>query len=245
MLSPHIAPRVLLRALDFVFGRAGGRRTAMEQHPATRQAAWRPMQAGLLKRLRAALIGALALAGLACLPAVAEAEWRLQNDRSQLAFVTIKAGDLGEVHTFGELSGRVDDDGAVTVDIDLASVDTLIPIRDERMRDILFETVQFPTATLTANIGAERLRSLAGGTTGLLSVDGVLRLKGAEIQLRLEVMTERLADGAMLVASRKPAVVLAAAIGLTDGVERLREIARLPSISQAVPVSFVLVFQRD
>ena len=194
------------------------------------------------RSLWAALAGALA--GLACLPVGAHAEWRLNNDRSQLAFVTIKAGDLGEVHTFGELGGGVADGGVVVVDIDLASVDTLIPIRDERMRDILFEAAKFPTATLTANIGAARLQGLAAGETGPLTIDGVLRLKETEIPLRMDVLTERLADGAMLVVSRRPVVILAAAIGLTDGVEQLREIAGLPSISQAVSVSFVLVFQR-
>lgn len=246
MLSPRIAPRTLTHRLDSVLGRGrrrGGQRAAVQRHSPAHQAP-RPVPAGSMRRLRAALAAPLALVGLVCLPAVAQAEWRLENDRSQLAFATIKAGDLGEVHTFGELSGRVGDDGAVTVDIHLASLDTLIPIRDERMRSLLFETAQFPIATLTANIGAERLQDLAGGATGPLTVDGVLKLREAEIPLRLEVMTERLADGAMLVASRKPVVVLAAAIGLTDGVERLREIAGLPSISQAVPVSFVLVFQR-
>jgi hypothetical protein len=40
-------------------------------------------------------------------------------------------------------------------------------------------------------------------------------------------------------------IVNAANLGLADGLEKLREIAGLPSISKAVPVSFVLVFEKD
>ena len=37
-------------------------------------------------------------------------------------------------------------------------------------------------------------------------------------------------------------IINADAVSLADGVEQLREIAGLPSISKAVPVSFVLQF---
>jgi len=40
-------------------------------------------------------------------------------------------------------------------------------------------------------------------------------------------------------------VVNASLFNLADGVEALREIAGLPSISAAVPVSFVLSFDAD
>jgi hypothetical protein len=47
----------------------------------------------------------------------------------------------------------------------------------------------------------------------------------------------------LLVTSERPLLLNAADVGLADGVERLREIAGLPSISPAVPVSFVLLFE--
>jgi hypothetical protein len=44
--------------------------------------------------------------------------------------------------------------------------------------------------------------------------------------------------------SKKPVVVNAPEFKLAEGVEALREIAGLPSISLAVPVSFVLAFDQ-
>ena len=191
---------------------------------------------------RAAIIICL---GAFCLAPTAWAEWRLSNERSTVAFVTVKAGDVAETHRFGKLSGGVADDGAVGVEINLASVDTLIPIRDERMRDILFETARFPTAKINTTIDLPSLTALAAGESRNLDVDGVLALKGVELPLRMEVTAARLSEDAMLVASRKPAVVYAASVGLVAAVEQLREIASLPSISKAVPVNFVLVFERQ
>jgi len=74
----------------------------------------------------------------------AYADWTLDNASSQLSFVTVKAQDVAEVHTFSELSGTVWKDGIASVTVQLASVDTLIPIRDERMREVLSIPACFP-----------------------------------------------------------------------------------------------------
>jgi len=76
------------------------------------------------------------------------AAWTLDNDSSQVSFVSVKAGDAGEVHRFTEISGGLSADGNASVTIQLASVDTLIPLRDERLREMLFQTDMFPTALL-------------------------------------------------------------------------------------------------
>ena len=90
---------------------------------------------------------------LACVATTARAEWVLDNDASRLSFVSTKAGSVAEVHRFTSLRGGIDRRGNVAVAIFLQSVDTLIPIRDERMRELLFETATFPAArNLTAVI---------------------------------------------------------------------------------------------
>ena len=185
------------------------------------------------------------VAALACLAVGARADWRVDNDRSELTFVTVKAGDAAEVHRFVEIAGRVGDDGAVSIEIDLASVDTLIPIRDERIRNLLFETARFPAASLSAQLDAERLSRLAAGQSQAMPVNFVLSLKGHELPLFAQVLVARLSERDMLVASLKPVIVNAPSVGLVEGVEKLREIAGLPSISKAVPVTFVLVFVRS
>ena len=187
------------------------------------------------------------LTTLACLllTSAAHAEWQLDNDRSRLSFISIKAGDIGEVHRFTQLSGAVQDDGSVELAINLASVDTLIPIRDERMRDLLFEVVAFPTATLTASVDLAQITSLAPGATLATALEGTLTVHGRANSLTAQITVARLSPTEVMVAAAEPVIVTAAGVGLSEGVEKLREIAGLPSISQAVPVSFVLVFESD
>lgn len=172
----------------------------------------------------------------------AHADWSLDNSGSQLSFVSIKAMDVAEVHTFSELSGSVGADGHARVVIQLASVNTLIPIRDERMREVLFQTDLFPTATVDARVDITKLQRLAVSTSEVLTTEIILNLGEARLPLTVELLISRVAADRILVATLKPVVVNAGAVDLVDGVEALREIAGLPSISKAVPVSFVLQF---
>lgn len=174
--------------------------------------------------------------------AAAQADWTLDSDGSELSFVTIKAQDVAEVSTFRELSGTVGSDGLARVVIQLASVDTLIPIRDERMRDILFQTGLFPTANVTANLDIVKLTRMAPGASEAVTTELVLSLGESTLPITTDLLVTRLAPDRMLVATLKPIIVNAASVGLADGVEKLREVAGLPSISKAVPVSFVLQF---
>jgi polyisoprenoid-binding protein YceI len=183
---------------------------------------------------------ALCLVAL-CTTLPAYADWSLDNTRSSLSFVTVKAGDIGEVHRFVELSGSVGDSGAKVV-INLASVDTLIPIRDERMREILFEIASHPTATLSADVDRAAIEGMNPGTTMAMSISGDLTVKDNTSGFASQVMVAKLSAKEVLVAATQPIVVAASTVGLDAGVEKLREIAGLPSISQAVPVTFVLVF---
>ena len=169
--------------------------------------------------------------------------WTVDSSSSSLSFVTVKAGDVGEVHTFGSVSGSVSAQGNADVTIDLASVDTLIPIRDERMREFLFDVASFPTATVNAAIDLGALQNAAVGEVRRLAMKGELALAGAKVGLDFDVSVARLTADRGLVATRKPVIVNAATVDLVEGVERLREIAKLPSISKAVPVSFVLGFE--
>ena len=175
----------------------------------------------------------------------AYAGWTLDNDASRINFVSTKANTAAEVHTFGTLDGQVDDDGNATLSIDLNTVDTAIEIRDERMRDILFETAQFPTATLAASVDMAAVAGLATGETTELTTEGQLMVHGTTSSVTFDISVSRLGEDRILVASRKPVIVNASQVGLLPGVEKLREVAGLPSISPAVPVSFVLAFDRE
>ena len=177
--------------------------------------------------------------------APASAEWTLDNDSSRISFVSTKAGSAAEVHGFEAVDGQVDDNGRATITIDLDSVNTAVPIRDERMRTLLFETAENPTATLAASVDMEAVSALDPGQETAMVAEGQLMLRGMVVSLTIDMTVARLSDSRVLVASRKPLVINAGQLGLLEGVEKLREVVGLPSISPAVPVSFVLAFDRQ
>ena len=171
------------------------------------------------------------------------ADWTIDNDQSRVAFVSTKAGNVAEVHRFGALTGSLEADGAFTVDIALDSVDTGIEIRDQRMRELLFQTERYPRARLTAQLDMDQLKRIGPGEQGTISAEAALNLHGQRATLTINAAVAHLEDGSLLVSSEEPLVVTASQFELLAGVERLREIAGLPSISPAVPVTFRLTLR--
>ncbi len=170
------------------------------------------------------------------------AQWELDNGNSSVNFVSIKNGSVAEVHSFTSLVGYIGAEGKVRLGIDLNSVETLIPIRDERMREMLFEVVKFPTVNITAQVDPAVIAAAADG--GVLSVDlpVTLSLHGQEQVLTIPVVVLGEGNGGLRVFTSRPVIVNAADFGLDGGVTALREIAGLKSISTAVPVTLQLVF---
>ena len=130
----------------------------------------------------------------------------------------------------------------MSVVIDLGSVETNIPIRDERMKTMLFEVASFPTATISATLDPDALKQMKVGETYRESVNFNLSLHGISKQLTTDVRVVKLSNNRILAVSEKPVIVSADEYNLSKGVEKLREVASLPSISTAVPVTFSLVF---
>ena len=173
----------------------------------------------------------------------ASAHWELDNNSSTLSFVTVKADHVGEVHTFDKLSGDINDDGSVQITIELASVNTLIDIRNERMQNMLFETNLFPQATISGEIDLDAVAEMDAGVSQAISVDFDLAIHGESSSYTADVLVTRTESG-VLASTVKPIIVMADTHGLVSGVEALREVAGLPSISRAVPVSFNVVFEQ-
>ena len=173
----------------------------------------------------------------------AAAHWELDSNSSTLSFVTVKADHVGEVHTFDQLSGDINDDGSVQITIELASVNTLIDIRNERMQSMLFETNLFPQATISGEIDLDAVAEMDAGVSQAISVDFDLAIHGESSSYTADVLVTRTESG-VLASTVKPIIVMADTHGLVSGVEALREVAGLPSISRAVPVSFNVVFEQ-
>lgn len=182
--------------------------------------------------------------GLAAASAPVMADWSLDGAASSLYYVTSKAAAISEVNHFTRLSGRVTDAGQATLDIDLSSVATNIEIRDERMREIVFQVDQFPSANVTLQVDGAALSALKPGEVREQQVEARLSLHGVEQTLPARVAITGLAGGALQVHNLEPLLVAAGSFGLAAGVEQLREIAGLPSINPNIVVNFTLVYRR-
>lgn len=171
------------------------------------------------------------------------ANWQLDNQSSNLSFVTTKAEHIAEVHKFKKLSGSLDDQGNISFEIDLASVDTLVSIRDERMQKYLFETVKFPTLTFSSQVNQSLLKAMKVGDSQSMTIAGKLSLHGQQQAVNSELMVTKLSNQNLLVTSIKPIIIQANQFDLVKGVDKLRELVGLASISYAVPVTFSLQFK--
>jgi hypothetical protein len=88
-----------------------------------------------------------------------------------------------------------------------------------------------------------QLRQIAPGEQGTITAEAELDLHGQRATLTINAAVVHRQDGSLLVSSEEPLVVTASQFELGAGIERLREIAGLPSISPAVPVTFRLTLR--
>ena len=172
----------------------------------------------------------------------ARAQWELDNDKSTVNFVSIKNDKVAEIHSFTSLVGYIGTAGKVQLGIDLDSVETLIPIRNERMRELLFDTVKFPAANISAQVDPVILAATADGGVVTADLPVTLSLHGIEQTLTAPVVVVGEGDNRLRVLTSRPVMVNAADFGLDSGITALREIAGLKAISVAVPVTLQLVF---
>ena len=170
--------------------------------------------------------------------------WALNAGESLVRFVSIKKGTIAESHSFTEISGSVDNDGAAQISVKLDSVETYITVRNERMRQYLFETQTHPIATINAELNLASYSAYKIGERGGDEISVQVNMHGTDQSYEAEVLITRVSENMVLVESRSPVFVDAADFELVAGVAKLQELAKLPSITTVVPVSFSLVFER-
>lgn len=182
----------------------------------------------------------LALLGVLALPA--QANWYLDNESSRLSFITTHNADISEVHRFLTLHGKIDGQGVATLEVELESVSTGIPLRDERLRRDLFEIKTWPEAQIVAQINVQPISDLAPGAQLELRLPLVVKLRGKEHSYNAELLATRLDDRRFQVVTLEPLVLHAEDFDLLPGLATLRKAAGLSAISLSVPVGAVLIF---
>ena len=171
-------------------------------------------------------------------------DWYLVNEESKLNFISIKASNIAEIHSFKKISGNVKENGEAQLSINLASLETLIPIRNERMGNLLFETKIYPSAVFKLEVDLEKMLLIDNGKSYEVKYRGMLGFKNKQFPLLVKLKVTRLSNQSFSVSSLEPLLLNADRLGLSNGVEALRVVAGLPSISKSVPVTFSLMFRK-
>ena len=153
----------------------------------------------------------LLVALLAFCTTTVQAAWQLVSDKSQLSYTTTKVfpgaeKSAAENNRFAKLEGEVGDNGMAEVRILLDSVNTNVAIRDERMRNIVFQTEKFPAATVSAQVPANVLSE-----QGLHQIDLTLQLDLHGMQKSMTVPASVVNESnRIMVTSMSPVLVEAA-----------------------------------
>jgi polyisoprenoid-binding protein YceI len=173
---------------------------------------------------------------------MAWAGWDLDSTTSRVNFVSVKNNAVGELHSFTSLIGFITNSGKAEVTIDLGSVETSIDLRNQRMREQLFEITTFPTAKVSAQLDPAVLAVATDG--GVLTADlpVTLSLHGHDKALTIPVVVIGESGKHLRVFSAKPVLINAADFGLDAGVQALQKVAGLQAISTSVPVTLQLSF---
>lgn len=172
----------------------------------------------------------------------AQAEWTLNMENSNLSYGSIKKNSIGESNHFQHLEGRITEQGEITLMIDLSSVETWVDIRNSRMKEFLFQTIDFPVATLRGQVDMEKFNHLKVGQQHSFDMSFDFDLHGQTQTIDTELVILRLSEKTVTVLPNGIIFLDVEKFNLLSGLKKLQELAKLTSISSSVPIVFHLTF---
>ncbi|MEC4725020.1 YceI family protein [Shewanella sp. D64] len=184
----------------------------------------------------------LMLSIASCIPMNATAQWSLAPSSAELNFLSTKVlmnmNSITEISRFQTLSGTVSDDGELTLKVKLGSVDTQVPIRDQRLRDWVFEVSKYQEAVISAKIAKASLSELVVGKPLRIKQGLILKTHSKTIPLEADLQLVKSPDGSIYVSTTTPILLDVKQLELNKGVEKLIEVMSLASINQQIPITF-------
>lgn len=180
------------------------------------------------------------------------AAWALDASQSTIKFVSVKNSHTAETHKFAQdtngvnpLDGSIDSEGNAILAIDLNGVETGIDIRNERMRNFVFETQLLPTAYIAVKLDPETLSAMNVGATEMQSITGKLSLHGVSQDIVAEVIVAKTSETSLMVSTVKPIIIDSKDFDFASGIDVLKGIASLAAIGEVVPVYFSLHYEAN
>lgn len=201
----------------------------------------------------ASWLGALAVASLAVTGAQAQTNpfapgWDLDRSQSSIHFQSIKNTAENkmkvESSSFATFDAVIEPDGEAQIRVMLDSVDTLVDLRNVRMRFLFFETFRFPEATISLRLTPDMVSDLPERRRKTLTLPYTLDLHGVRADLEAPVTLTILGDDEISVASATPISIAAADFGLGENIGKLESAVGGITIVPSATVSFDLAFYR-
>ena len=183
----------------------------------------------------------LALVLAAALSFSAAADWSVNSAQSSLNFVSVKNDVVAETHSFKDLTGSLTETGEFSVTIPALTVDTAIPIRNERILEHVLAAKQYATITAKGKVDSKVLAGLKTGDSVVVDQALDLTLLTQTQSLSAKVKVTKASDSQLIVTTVAPIMLDVNKFQLNAGVEKLRELAGLKAISPLVPTTFSLV----
>lgn len=154
-------------------------------------------------------------------------------------------GSITEQSRFTASKATLDKQGAFKMEVDLGSVNTGIEIRDQRLKDWVFEVAQFAKADISGQVDAAAVNKLALGETLRLKQPLKLDIHGQTLDLEADLSVQRVSADKIEVATLSPVLLDIKQMNMEKGVAQLVEVMGLTTIVGQIPVSFHAEFTRQ
>lgn len=185
---------------------------------------------------------ALALALTSTLASAAN--WQLDNSQSSLHFVSVKNDVVAETHQFKQLSGSWDGNNVV-INIAVNSLETNIPIRNERIWQYVLQAEKFAAISVKTALTEAETAKLATGQSIVKTLPLNVTIGAETSELSAAVRLTKLSDTTIAASSEIPLMLNTNSYKLGAGVAKLQELAGLKRIDPLLPVSFSVQFTQQ
>jgi len=166
-----------------------------------------------------------------------QTSWALNKESSSISITSTKNNSISEVFDFKEFTGKINETGYLEISIALNSLETNIPIRNERIQEHLFETKLYPTADIHTQLQPNDLKDGVHTITFDVDLHGVSSIVTAEFMVVNQNKNK-------IISLHKPLIIQANMFNLESGITALKNIASLQSIASTVPMNIVLTFEK-
>ena len=186
----------------------------------------------------------LALSFALCAGVANAATWQLDNEQSSLHFVSVKNELVAETHAFQALNGSWDEK-SVSVSIPVSSMQTSIPIRNDRIWQYVLQADQFANIQIKAPLTSESIASLTAGNSLVQDLPLTATIAGQSAVVTAKVRITMLNGSTLQAVTEAPLMLDTNQFKLGAGIAKLQELAGLKRIDPMVPVTFNVRFSKQ